>query len=158
MDCSLLGSSVHGILQARIMEWISMPSSRGSSWPRDQTQVSHIAGSFFTIWATREAHVSSWLPPNLFLIRSSIMLYTITSLWFYSCHTLIHSLPSRLTLEMSPTHVRINPPFCIFLYSNLIFSLHYYIYHILLWMIAFGFCFIFAYLFSVRLASLLAHW
>ena len=44
-----------GILQARILEWVAMPSSRGSSWPRDRTQVSSIAGGFFTIWATREA-------------------------------------------------------------------------------------------------------
>ena len=41
-----------GILQARILEWVAMPSSRGSSQPRDGTQVSHIAGRFFTIWAT----------------------------------------------------------------------------------------------------------
>ena len=44
-----------GILQARIPEWVAMPSSRGSSQPRDQTQVSHIAGRFFTVWATNEA-------------------------------------------------------------------------------------------------------
>ena len=53
MDCSPLGSSVHGILQARLLEWVAMPSSRGSSWPRDQTWVSHIAGRFFTVWATK---------------------------------------------------------------------------------------------------------
>ena len=44
------------ILQARILEWVAMPSSKGSSQPRNQTQVSHIVGRFFTIWATREAH------------------------------------------------------------------------------------------------------
>ena len=55
MDCSPLGSSVHGILQERILEWIAIPFSRGSSWPRDRTQVSCIAGRFFTSWATREA-------------------------------------------------------------------------------------------------------
>ena len=44
-----------GILQARILERVAMPSSRGSSQPRDRTQLSHIAGGFFTIWATREA-------------------------------------------------------------------------------------------------------
>ena len=49
MDCSLPGSSVHGILQARILEWVAMPSSRGSSQPRDRTQVSHVGGGFFTI-------------------------------------------------------------------------------------------------------------
>ena len=49
MDCSLPDSSVHGIFQARVLEWIAISSSRGSSQPRDQTQVSHIAGRFFTI-------------------------------------------------------------------------------------------------------------
>ena len=43
MDCSLPGSSVHGILQARILEWIVMPSSRGSFWPRDRTHVSYVS-------------------------------------------------------------------------------------------------------------------
>ena len=53
--CNSPGSSVHGILQARILEWVAMPASRGSFWPRNQTHVSCIAGIFFTIWATREA-------------------------------------------------------------------------------------------------------
>ena len=53
-DCSPLSSSVCVIPQARILEWIAMPSSKRSSQPRDQTQVSHISGGFFTIWATRE--------------------------------------------------------------------------------------------------------
>ena len=56
MDCSLPGSSVHRILQARILEWVANSFSRGSSWPRDWTQVSGIAGRPFTVWATREAH------------------------------------------------------------------------------------------------------
>ena len=56
MDCSPPGSSVHGILQARILEWDTIPFCRGSSWPRDRTQVSSIEGNFFIIWATREAH------------------------------------------------------------------------------------------------------
>ena len=45
----------YGILQARILEWVAFPFSGGSSQPRDRTQVSHIAGGFFTSWATREA-------------------------------------------------------------------------------------------------------
>jgi len=49
MECSPPGSSVNGILQARILEWVAMPSFRGSSRPRDQTQVSCVAGKFFTI-------------------------------------------------------------------------------------------------------------
>ena len=48
-------TTVHGILQARILEWVACPFSRGSSQPKDQTQVSCIAGGFFTSWATREA-------------------------------------------------------------------------------------------------------
>ena len=48
-------SSVHEILQARILEWVAIPFSRGSSWPRFQTRVSCVAARFFTVWATREA-------------------------------------------------------------------------------------------------------
>ena len=55
MDCGSPGSSVQGILQARTLEGVAIPFSRGSSWPGDQTQVSYITGRLFTIWATREA-------------------------------------------------------------------------------------------------------
>ena len=48
--------TIQFILQARKLEWVVFPSSRGSSQPRDRTQVSHIAGGFFTSWARREAH------------------------------------------------------------------------------------------------------
>ena len=51
--CDSMDSTVHGILQARTLEWVAFPFSRGSSQPRDQTQVSRIAGRFFTSWATR---------------------------------------------------------------------------------------------------------
>ena len=52
MDCSLPGSSVHEIFQARILEWVAISFSRGSSQPRDWTQVSCTADRFFTDWAT----------------------------------------------------------------------------------------------------------
>ena len=55
MDCSLPGSSIHGIFQARILEWVAISFSRGAFRPRDWTQVSHIVGRCFTVWATREA-------------------------------------------------------------------------------------------------------
>ena len=55
LDCSPPGSSVHGILQARILEWVAISSSMGSPWPGDQTCVSCVAGGFFTCWAIREA-------------------------------------------------------------------------------------------------------
>ena len=60
MGCSPLGSSVHGILQARILEWVTTSFSRGSSWPRDRTCVccSSCIGSWtYHHWATREAHI-----------------------------------------------------------------------------------------------------
>jgi len=53
--CDPINCMVHGILKARILEWVAFLFSRGSSQPRDQTQVSRIAGKFFTSWATREA-------------------------------------------------------------------------------------------------------
>ena len=55
MDCSLPGSSIHGILQARILEWVAISFSRGSFWPGDRTWVSHISGRRLNLWATREA-------------------------------------------------------------------------------------------------------
>ena len=58
MDCNQSGSSVHGNLQARILEWVAIPFSRGSSRPRDWTPVSHIAGWYFTVWATRETQIT----------------------------------------------------------------------------------------------------
>ena len=54
MDCSLPGSSVQGILQVRILEWVAISFSRGPSLPRDRTQVSRIGGRCFNLWATRE--------------------------------------------------------------------------------------------------------
>ena len=71
MDCSMPGSSLHGIFQERILEWVSCSFSRGSSWPRDWNQVSCIAGRLFTVWATRESLCKErlWLFP--FLMKES---------------------------------------------------------------------------------------
>ena len=52
--CKPMDYTVHGIVQARILKWVAFPFPRGSPQPRDRTQVSHIAGGFFTSWATRE--------------------------------------------------------------------------------------------------------
>ena len=54
MDSSPPGSSIHGIVQARVLKWVAISFSKGSAQPRDQTRVSHISGRHFTIWATRE--------------------------------------------------------------------------------------------------------
>ena len=64
--CSPMDYTVHGIFQARILEWVAFPFSRGSSQPRDWTQVSCIIGGFFTSWATRETqeYWSGWPVPS----------------------------------------------------------------------------------------------
>ena len=60
--CDRMDYTGHGILQARILEWVAIPIFRGSSQPRDWTQISRTAGGFFTSWATREAHgTKDWL-------------------------------------------------------------------------------------------------
>ena len=66
VEYSLPGSSLHGILQARILEWVAISFSRGSSQPRDWTQVSRIAGRRFNLWGTREAlnSMNMWLNLN----------------------------------------------------------------------------------------------
>ena len=99
--CDPMDYTVHGILQARILEWVAFPFSRGSSQPRDQNQVSCIAGGFFTSWATREAQWY-WIPltfaylkilspqiwiltllGRVFLGRVFLFFFTLLSLWIY---------------------------------------------------------------------------
>ena len=87
MHCSPPGSSVHGIFQARLLEWVTISFSRGSSRLRDQTRVSCTAGRFFTIWATREALF-------FFLL---IFLYAPTNS-LRSFHTSCHQSPSVVFL------------------------------------------------------------
>ena len=75
MDSSPPGSSFHGILQARILEWVAIPYSRRSSWPCNQTWVSCIIGRFFTVWATGEAQTILYCTLNNFVKRVDIILY-----------------------------------------------------------------------------------
>ena len=91
MDCSPPGSSVHGILQARILEWVAMPSSRACSWPRYGTWVSCIAGRFLTVWATREASFPDYPDypyPKLmiFWLDHKQLLYKFLSSWVSQKH------------------------------------------------------------------------
>ena len=80
VDCSPPGSSFHGILKARILEWIAISFSRGSSQPRDRTRVSRMTGRCFILWAIRE-HMN-WL------IKVSKIVWSLTFpkqvVW---CHT-----------------------------------------------------------------------
>ena len=88
MDGSLPGSSIHGILQARILEWVAIPFCRESSRPRNWTRVLCIVGWFFSVWATREAQLS-WNQASKHLFRQQIylesdMLERITSLGIHA--------------------------------------------------------------------------
>ena len=65
--CNRMVYTVHGILQARILEWVAIPFSRGFSQPRNRTQVSHTAGWFFTSWVTGEA-------PKILLLNSEFQI------------------------------------------------------------------------------------
>ena len=111
MDCSPPGFSIHGILQERILEWIAIPFSRESSWPRDWTQVFCIASRFFAVWATREAQsVKSWTSkPNLYDISFS---YWVTlhhsSIVFSSVHQFSRSVVSNSVRPHESQHAR--PP------------------------------------------------
>ena len=91
---SLPGSSVHGIIQARIEEWVTISFSRGSSWPRDQTRISCIVGGLLTIWAIKEAPMEgyiSYLTPPFYLISLNKYLNKFANVkillnyWEYIC-------------------------------------------------------------------------
>ena len=78
MDCSLPGSSVPGILQARILEWVAISFSRGSPWPKDRTRVSCITGRRLTVWATGEvlrASVIARLVDSLPAVQETLILF-----------------------------------------------------------------------------------
>ena len=86
-----------GILQARVLEWVAMPSSRDYSQPRDQTQVSRIVSRFFTIWATREAlnltTVTSLFPKPFTYLKYScwqiIFFISVLALLFKKCYIIL---------------------------------------------------------------------
>ena len=98
--CDPMDSIAHGILQARILEWVAFSFSRGSPQPRNQTQVSRIAGRLFTSWATREAQeywsgygIISWI----FLPAISLLVYrNATDFYVFILYlaTLLNSLMS----------------------------------------------------------------
>ena len=89
MDCSLPGSTLHGILQARVLEWVAISFSRGSSRPRDRTWVSHIPGRRFNLWATREALPWLYMP---WLYMSSNIIILILQFCSFSVILIILSL------------------------------------------------------------------
>ena len=102
MDCSLPGSSIHWIFQARILEWVTIYFSRRSSQPRNWIQVSHIVGRRFTVWATSEVTLS--------LIRSHLFLFAFISFalgdvivrWVSGIQFFVTPWASRLPCPSSP--------------------------------------------------------
>ena len=86
--CNPMDYTVHGIPKARILERVAFPFSRRSSQPRDQTQVSHIAGRFFTSWSTREALglnmlvLSTPVSPSTWILLPTILVSNTLSFWF----------------------------------------------------------------------------
>ena len=103
MDCSPPGSSIHGIFQARILEWVAVSFSRGSFPLRDRTRASCIAGRCFTVWATGEAWVSG--SPSLMFHKALCIVMSTSSVGFssqspgYACHPF--RLQNSITSHMS---------------------------------------------------------
>ena len=83
MDGSPPGSSVHGIFQARVLEWIAISSSRGSSWPSDGTQVSCIAGRFFTVWVIKSILI------NMYEVKLLSRVWLFATPWAVACTRLL---------------------------------------------------------------------
>ena len=108
MDCSSPGSSVHGIFQSRILERVAIPFSRGSSHPRNQTQASCLAGRFFTIWATRGAHVS--LCCSIYIPMHQWHSILITIFFFFICSGFCHTLKQPWVYMCSPSQSPLPPP------------------------------------------------
>ena len=112
VDCSPPGSSVHGILQARILEWVALSFSRESSRPRGPTRVSSLAGRFFTIWASWRAPFLTRLPGFLIIraYHAPIQLVMYVPLWVKA--TVLAMVPKN-TISHSPaptTSPTITPP------------------------------------------------
>ena len=99
MDCSLPGSSIHGILQARILEWVAISFSRGSSQPRDQTRVSLIAGRRFNLWATREAPSPEVCSNSCPLVQWCYLTISSSAALFSFC---LQSFPTSGSFPVSP--------------------------------------------------------
>ena len=108
MDCSLPGSSVHGISQARVLEWVAISFSRGPSRPRGRTKVSRIVGRRFTLWATRE--VTALITVVVVQLLSRVQLFVTP--WMAGCQAslsfmIFQSLCKFMTIEsvMQSSHL-----------------------------------------------------
>ena len=94
-DCSLQGSTVHGIFQARVLEWVAITFSRGSSWPRDRTQVSCIAGRHFYC-LRHQGRLKQWIAIIL-LYKPAYCCHCFPSEWLSPVFTKLLKSESRLS-------------------------------------------------------------
>jgi len=122
MDCSPPGSSVHGIIQARTLEWVGVSFSRGSSPPRDQTHISCLAGRFFTTESPGKPiyHLLSTY------IHTHTQSYHLSSVYYLSFTYLLSTLMYRLSVPvacLSTRHVSILCVSLICLSSTLMYHL-----------------------------------
>ena len=105
MDCSWAGSSVHGISQARILEWVAISSSRGSSQPRDRIWVFCVTGKLFTIWVFINIKLNNFL---YYLNRDISVLHGVKSDWCRESYDHLPNLdPLTLDLPPFPQHIYI---------------------------------------------------
>ena len=123
-DCSPPGSSVRGIFQARILEGVAVSFSRGSSWSRDQTQVTHIAGRHFNLWTTREAHIFFEIHLNTGIFSSKCVRFSHLEhdfffpsyliSWFYSVKNWVYItlfFPTFLSYFIDPIYKEVYQSF-----------------------------------------------
>ena len=122
VDCRPPGSSVNGILQVRILEWVAISFSRGSSQPRDRTQVSHIAGRCFNLWATREASHGTQIQKerlshqgHLWKVRAGIAkgIHTVPAIRKFTIHQVKQNTCMLKGNFCSANHVRVSDSVCV---------------------------------------------
>ena len=118
-DCSQPGSFVHGILQARVVEWAALSFSRGTSWPGYLTQVSHMAGRCFPLWATRDAHLIFWsqlLKEAVLGLKSRMNLCVFLAgymLQLYRFHRQMTAIEHHTPIPSSQKHVSLQFQSCV---------------------------------------------
>ena len=138
--CGLPGSSIHGIFQARVLEWVAISFPRGSSWLRDRTQVSRIVGRLFTVWATREVIKTVSRKHTKRALDTAVPRCVYS---FYLCSVFKKSFLSVL-FSLLYSSVGILPWFCVFV--SFAFNWFYFGVLLFVWLFFCFLCFCFCFL------------